>query len=322
MLISGSLPDCPLVSSLPVSGILPASEIQTTGSAYLAGQSPAIQRVRAQLQRIAPHFRIALITGETGTGKETVARFLHARSAGASGPFIAWQAADFAGELNDDRNSTLLEKVQGGTLFLEYILEVAHAHQPLLLRLLQQVATRRQDVRIIAATRQELRPLVATGQFREDLYQRLTAVEIALPPLRKRAEDIATTAEILLRRIGITAIAADAIAHLERHTWPQNVRELRQALERAAAIAEGQVIEARHLSTPENSPASISPLRPMERLDDVIKRYVLEVLTRCSGNKLRAAEVLGISRSTLYRMLDATAARQELLARSTELSSR
>ncbi len=274
-------------------------------SFYLAGQGVAMQRVRSQLHRIAPYFRIALITGEAGTGKETVARVLHARSAGADGPFVVWRAAKFVEKLvQRDQGADLLQEAHGGTLFLDEIRSVPFGQQPLLLRLLQQQEQRSQrcDLRIVAASNHELRPLMATGQFREDLHRRIAAVEIGLTPLRKRPEDFAALTAALLQHTGASEISAEAVARLERHGWPGNVREMREVLERATALAQGMTVEARHLPLSEHVEEAG---RSLERLQDVVQRHVLDVLTQCSGNKLRASEVLGISRSTLYRMLDA-----------------
>ncbi|WP_263381326.1 sigma-54-dependent transcriptional regulator [Granulicella arctica] len=282
-------------------------------SFYLAGNGVAMQRVRSQVQRIAPYFRMALITGEAGTGKETVARVLHAGSAGAGGPFVAWRAAKFVEcLLGRDEGVALLQEAHGGTLFLEEIRGVPFAHQSVLLRMLQQQESRAQryDIRIVAASQDELRPLMATGQFREDLYKRITAVEIGMTPLRRRVDDIATLATMMLRRTGVSAITGEALVRLGQHTWPGNVRELREVLELAAATAGGPVVEIGHLALPEER--ADEPEQTLERLEDVVQRHVLEVLTRCAGNKLKASEVLGISRSTLYRMLDARVGESEL----------
>jgi len=301
MSTQGTLPPCPSVSSLRF-------ETETLDTSYLAGESAAMHRVRSQLERIAPHVRTALITGETGTGKEQVARMLHARGPGADGPFIIWEAEPLTKMLIEtDKGSAILLEAHGGTLFLAKMGTVPLTQQPALLRMLQlqEQRTHRCDVRIVTSSDRDLRTLTMTGQFREDLYRRIGTVEIGLAPLRRRQEDIAEVAETLLRRAGGRGISAEAVVRLEQHTWPRNVRELREVLDRALELAGNAVVDARHLRLPERHEDAEPNLEPLQ---DVVRRHVLEVLTRCSGNKLRASEVLGISRSTLYRMLDACAA--------------
>jgi DNA-binding NtrC family response regulator len=155
--------------------------------------------------------------------------------------------------------------------------------------------------------------LAAIGQFRQDLYALLSSAEIVVPPLRQRLEDVPALARWILRqdaeenveRSGL--IAEAAICELQRRQWPGNLRELRQVLAQAAALVDGSAIEQRHLLAlvgPASTGAGPEPAPRIERLHDVVRQHVLEVLTRCGGNKLRAAEGLGISRSTLYRMLD------------------
>jgi DNA-binding NtrC family response regulator len=313
----------------------------------LLGDSVAIRRLRSQIQRIAPYFRTALIRGETGSGKQLVARAIHALSPGADGPFIVSNASELAqsiakGEASHSAFSpaaaSLLESAHGGTLYLDSVGELPFALQAALFRFIRvceerratpssagcndfrqsdprQPETRSQITRILAASDRDLRTLSAIGQFRQDLYARLSAVEIFVPPLRQRVEDIPTLAAWLLRRLanqtgqGPKLLATATLSQLQGRLWPNNLRELERAIAHASALAEGAIIEPRHLLALVE-PASASPVRTpaihIERLHDVIQLHVLEVLTRCGGNKLRAAELLGISRSTLYRMLDAS----------------
>ncbi len=181
-----------------------------------------------------------------------------------------------------------------------------------LLDLMQQqeaFRSQRAELRIIAANERELRTLTTTGQLREDLYRRIAAVEIGLTPLRKRPEDVPLIAETLLRHLpGAAHITIEAIELLCKQHWLGNVREMRKVLQTAVSLAEGVPVEPAHLALLEQeSEFGKQPEeRSLERLQDVIQRHVLDVLTRCSGNKLKASEVLGISRSTLYRMLDAS----------------
>lgn len=302
------------LSSLPENYRSPVPLLTAVDSSYLAGDSIAMRRIRSQLQRIAPYFRIALVTGEKGTGKETVARALHARSEAAGGPFVVWQPSEFEEKLGQaHQRSDLLREAHCGTLFLDGIDHLPLPLQATLLRVLQQhhgSRSPRYDLRIVAASNRELRALATTGQFREELYRRFAAVEIALVPLRLRREDIAAVASALLRQTAGTAtLSSEIVAHLECHDWPGNIRELANVLETSTASARGEPVQPHHLP-PLHHPEELAqvPEHRLEKLQDVVQRHVLHVLTRCAGNKLRASEVLGISRSTLYRMLDAGAA--------------
>jgi DNA-binding NtrC family response regulator len=307
----------------------------------LLGESPAIRRLRSQIQRIAPYFRTALIRGETGSGKQLVARAIHALSPAADGPFIVANASEFAESIAKDETAnsssspsaaSLLASVHGGTLYLDSVGEISFTLQSALFRFIRSCDERRSvllaasrgdphrsesvriDTRILASSDRDLRVLAAIGQFRHDLYVRLSTVEILVPPLRQRVEDIPVLAAWLLRRLadetgqGPKLLAEATLSQLQDRLWPNNLRELERVVAQAAALAEGALVEPRHLLALVEPP-SVTPVRPpvikIERLHDVIQQHVLEVLTRCGGNKLRAAELLGISRSTLYRMLDA-----------------
>jgi len=307
----------------------------------LLGDSPAIRRLRSQVQRIAPYFRTALIRGETGSGKQLVARAIHALSPAAGGPFIVANASTLAesiakGETSNSLSSpsavSLLASIHGGTLYLDSVGELPFTLQSTLFRFIRACDERRSvlpaasrgefrrsepvriDTRIIASSDRDLRVLAAIGQFRHDLYVRLSSVEVLVPPLRQRVEDIPALAAWLLRRLanetgqGTKMLAEATLSQLQDRLWPNNLRELERVIAQAAALAEGALVEPRHLLALVELP-SVTPVRPpvikIERLHDVIQQHVLEVLTRCGGNKLRAAELLGISRSTLYRMLDA-----------------
>ncbi|NYF79959.1 sigma-54-dependent transcriptional regulator [Granulicella arctica] len=275
---------------------------------YLAGSSIAIRRVRSQLQRIAPYFRIALITGEPGTGKQTLAHALHQSSPGNNGPFVPWHATELVDRLLPDTpTADILREAHCGTLFLDEIDRVPFSLQSRLVHLLHQPDVQRCDLRIIASSNRELRTLAATGQFRDELYRRIAAAEITLPPLRTRPEDIPAIATALLQHITDNpTLTPEALTHLQHHPWPHNIRELRETLQKATTQAGGAPIDLHHLPLPK--PQQPENEHSLERLQDVVQRHVLDVLTRCSGNKLRASEVLGISRSTLYRMLDANTA--------------
>ncbi|HEY4381086.1 MAG TPA: sigma 54-interacting transcriptional regulator [Acidobacteriaceae bacterium] len=283
----------------------------------LLGESAAVQRLRSQIQRIAPYFRVALIHGETGSGKQMVARALHAHSPGAERPFVMAQASDLGEPACAAVGESLLELARGGTLYLAGVGELSSGQQEFLLRLLLAYSDGRgTGVRIVASSGRDLRMLAAMGEFRPDLYARLSAVEIVVPPLRQRVDDIPALAARLLRRLAEETreapkvLAKAAVAELKERTWPGNLRELERVVARAAAFADAGWIEPRHLLAA-LEPAEVKPVaEKMEGLQEVMMRHVLDVLTRCRGNKVRAAQVLGISRSTLYRMLGARAAAQ------------
>jgi DNA-binding NtrC family response regulator len=310
----------------------------------LLGESLSIRRLRSQVQRIAPYFRTALLRGEIGTGKQVVARAIHALSAGAGGPFVVANATRLAESVAADASSplaaSLLESATAGTLYLDGVGELPYALQAGFFRFIRACEERRPpasypgrgdfprsdfdrpdqrrpDTRILAASHSDLRTLSAIGQFRQDLYARLSVVEIFVPPLRQRVEDIPVLAAWLLGRLAgrtgapVKTLAPATLAQLSERVWPNNLRELERVVAQAASLADGPIIEPRHLlSLVEPAPAHHAPAPAirLERLQDIIQQHVLDVLTRCAGNKLRAAELLGISRSTLYRMLDAIAA--------------
>jgi DNA-binding NtrC family response regulator len=327
----------------PADGCVSSSACDPGGS-ILLGESVAVRRLRSQIQRIAPHFRTALIRGEAGSGKEFVARALHALSASGDGPFLVTRASRLADLIANDESThhsysqagaSLLESAQGGTLYLKGVNELSFGQQVMLFRFLCACEERRSAVsptarsgydgperrrveprslrcRVLAASDRDLRTLSAIGQFRQDLYARLSAVEIFVPPLRQRMEDIPALAGWLLHRLAEATSESPkrldeaTLAQLQERAWPDNHRELEQVLAQAAAIAEGAIIEPRHLLAlvePGFANVAAPTAVKMERLHDVMLHHVLDVLARCSGNKLRAAEALGISRSTLYRML-------------------
>jgi DNA-binding NtrC family response regulator len=304
----------------------------------LLGSSLAARQLRSQVQRIAPHFRVALIRGEAGSGKEHVARAIHALSDRVTGAFVISEAAALA-EFRAERRSpmtrtplSLLESASGGILYLQHVGNLSPGLQAALLRALHSMEERRVAVsyasypgperreadqrapRVLVASDTDLRTLCAASEFRQDLYAYLSAIEIIVPPLRERVEDIPELAEWLLRRCaseaGVRAklLAKETTAQLQRHPWSGNLRELEMVITQAAALAEGEIIEPRHLLTPighEEVHAAVLPQKKLLRLQDIIHGHVMDVLKLCHGNKLRTAELLGISRSTLYRMLEA-----------------
>jgi DNA-binding NtrC family response regulator len=297
------------------------------------GRSPAMRRVQELAERVAQVDSTVLITGESGVGKEVLARFIHERSARAAGPFVAINCGAlpeslleselfghvrgaFTGATQD--RTGLFEAAQGGTLLLDEIGEVPPSMQVKLLRALQERQVRRVgenasrsvDVRVLAATNRDLAADIKTGRFRQDLYYRLRVVEARIPPLRERRDDILTLARLFLARAAtrhgrpVSGLSPEAAQQLLRYDWPGNVRELENTLERAVVMTPGSRVEPRDLPdevrgalTPVYSPGSLRPL------EDVERDYILAVLEAVGGNKLKAAETLGIGTSTLFRKL-------------------
>lgn len=300
----------------------------------MVGRSPRMLETFARIRRVAPHYRVALICGATGTGKELVAQALHALSPVANRRFAVCNCSAivetlFESELfghvrgaftgaTQDRLG-LFEYAQGGTVFLDEIADMPPATQSKLLRVvqnqeLQRVGSpevRKVDVRVIAATNRDMRALVAENLFREDLYYRLSMVELELPRLLERKEDLPLLERHIVRKFAssygkrIGGISQRAQAVLSGHGWRGNVRELENVLGHACMMAEAEFIDVRdlpeYLRNPRGGAAADDPeLMP---LADLERRYTQHVLERVGGNKLHAAQILGVSRATLYRIL-------------------
>ena len=262
-------------------------EAATCADEVFLGDSPAVQRLRLQIARIAPHFRIVLLTGEAGAGKHTVARRMHSLSPARARRFMVIPCAELA---LHNRLPT-----DGATVYLPGLESLPSASQARLLRTLKSL---RHDSRVIVAAQSDIKGMVSAGTLRSDLHQAVGTLEIHLAPLRERLDDLEVIASAMLRRHRRDAIFdAAALTLLSAHTWPRNFGELSALCEN---IHRSTVISARDI--PPFGP--LPPPAPTHRLEDVMHRHVLKVLQTCSGNKLRAAELLGISRSTLYRMLD------------------
>ena len=300
----------------------------------IVGRSPLMLDVFAKIRRVAPHFRICLVTGLTGTGKELVARALHRLSPAASGPFVVCHCAAivetlfeselfgytkgaFTGATQDKIG--VFEFAHGGTLLLDEIGDTPLVTQSKLLRVLQDQevqrvgspARRKVDVRVIAATNRNLETLVDEKLFRDDLYFRLSMVEIKLPPLSERKEDLHLLERYFIEQFSeryhkqIKGLTRRAQALLSRHSWPGNIRDLENALGHACMMAEGNILDVRdfpdRLRAP--TPKGIGEEDESLSLEALQRRHALRVLERLGGNKARAAEVLGVSRTTLYRLL-------------------
>jgi two-component system response regulator AtoC len=308
----------------------------------LVGQSHQMAEIYKLIARVATLDTTILIQGETGTGKELVARAIHDASARAPRPFVVVDCAAlpealfeselfghergaFTGAMTARRG--LFEASAGGTCLLDEIGELTAPLQAKLLRVLQEHAIRRVggnepipvNVRVIAATNRNLRTLVTGGGFRDDLYYRLNVVTITVPPLRERAMDVALLAQHFLEKFAhasrrpVKQLAPEALALLAAYDWPGNVRELEHVIERAVALSSSETllpddfpIQRRH--APEEAPRLPSPRMSLE---DVKRWYVNKVLEEAGGNKQRAAELLGIDRSTLYRIVGRHATEDE-----------
>ncbi len=298
----------------------------------ILGESAVMRQLRTQLRRLGPHFRTVLLRGETGTGKELVARTLHSYSSHAAGPFAIYNSA-LQAELGvastasganfpvaEEDIAGLMKRAHRGTVFLDQIGEMSAASQADVLAVLQRTERQRRrpivvhglEARIIATSSCDLRVLAASGRFREELYYRMATVEIEIPPLRERIEDIPLLAEYFIDKYArshgrfVEGLSDEALEQMQAYRWPGNVRELKNFIRRAIVESDGDRIEAGHLTMPSEvpEPEAYMPRANTGRLQEVVEQHVFQVLRDCSGNKVRAAEMLGISRSTLYRMLE------------------
>jgi DNA-binding NtrC family response regulator len=308
-------------------------QVDATSPAGLVSTSPAMLRTLDLARRVAKVDSTVLITGESGSGKERLARFIHDESARTAGPFLAINCAavpetlleselfghargSFTGASQD--RAGLFEAANGGTLLLDEIGDVPPAMQVKLLRVLQEREVRRVgenrarsiNVRVLAATNRDLLADVHGARFRQDLYYRLRVVEIVVPPLRDRRDDILPLARQLLagaaKRFGkkVPALTPDAANLLLRYAWPGNVRELENALERAVALMQSERVGIDDLPPEVGSSAPASPAAgDIRTLEEVERDYISAALRASGGNRAKAAEKLGIGAATLYRKL-------------------
>jgi DNA-binding NtrC family response regulator len=308
------------------------------GSPRLIGNTPGMQKVRMLIDRVAPTGSTVLILGETGTGKELVARSLHDNSPRAQMPFVAINCGALPETLieselfghrkgaftgADDHRVGLFEVAHGGTIFLDEIGELPKAMQAKLLRVLESGEIRRVgenkpvtvDVRVLCATHRNLPEMVAAEDFREDLMYRINTFEITLPALRERIDDVPELARYLLarHRRGVKdadgLIADDALVALQAHVWPGNVRELANVIEHATILCDSGPIRREHLPSRFDSRQLVGAARQkpgVMTLREMEMEAIHDALERNAGNKPKAADQLGISLKTLYNKLNQT----------------
>lgn len=311
---------------------LPAEPARTFGLLGLVGKSPQMKEVFELVQKVAPTDANVLISGETGVGKECLARALHMLSRRRDKPHIALNCSAVPESLLESQlfgyvkgaftgastaHAGLFREADGGTLLLDEIGELPWSLQAKLLRAIQEKeilplgASRPQkiDVRIVAATNRDLLARVAIRRFREDLYYRLCTVHMTVPPLRERREDVPDLARFLIRRHSGTAntsyreISVDALRELSSRSWPGNVRELDNVLERAMITGDGHRIGLKDIGTVAATKEIVSNGNLRVALRSFEKAHIERMLAQADGDKERCAELLGISRSSLFQKL-------------------
>ena len=299
----------------------------------LVGHTPEMIAIYKLVGQAAGTRATVLIRGESGTGKELVARAIHANSPNSAEPFVPVNCAAlpttlleselfghtrgaFTGAVADRRGRFAV--AGSGTIFLDEIGDTSLEFQSKLLRVLQErefhpvgsERAERTEARVVAATHRDLEIMVAERTFREDLYYRLRVVEIVIPPLRDRPADIPVLAAHIIRSAARTlgtdtpVVADDALSRLMEHTWPGNVRELENCLTRALVLAAGNVVRAEHLSIASPLPRAGAAFAAVRQLDDVERDEVTRALAITGGHKTRAAEMLGVSRPRLNRLIE------------------
>ncbi|HET8732411.1 MAG TPA: sigma 54-interacting transcriptional regulator [Anaeromyxobacteraceae bacterium] len=297
----------------------------------LVGAGPSMREVFRRIEKVAPTDVTVLVQGETGTGKELVAREIHRRSPRSSGPFVAVNCAaipegllesELFGHVKGAFTGAVANRpgrfqaASGGTLFLDEIGEMPLSLQVKLLRALQERAVQRVgdsrpepvDIRVIAATNRTLEDEVAGGRFREDLYYRLQVVTITLPPLRERADDVTVLARWFLQRYAAEfdsrarGFAPGALAALRRHAWPGNIRELENRVKKAAVLADAALVTAEDLDLRVDAQGNVVPLA--DAIEEFRKRYINETLERNGGNRTKTAKDLDVDPRTIFRHLE------------------
>ena len=297
----------------------------------IVGTSPSLVEVMRKVERVAATDVSVLVTGETGTGKELVARAVHQRSPRASGPFVVVNCGAIPENLLESElfghvrgaftgavatRPGKFQSANGGTLFLDEIGEMPMPLQVKILRALQEkVVTRigdtkpeKVDLRIVAATHRDLEAMIGEGRFREDLYYRLNVVNLHLPPLRERGEDVVVLAKYLLGRYAeeygskVKGFSHEAIAAMRKFPWPGNVRQLENRLKKAVVLAEGPLVGPKDLDLEAERLERVVPLQ--QAREEFTRRYVFEALERNGGNRTKTAQDLGVDPRTIFRYLE------------------
>jgi DNA-binding NtrC family response regulator len=303
---------------------------------HLIGKSPAMQRIFDLIEKIRDSSSNVLLTGESGTGKELVAKAIHYSGSRKGGPFIAVNCAAIPetlleselfgykrGAFTDAKadKKGLVSEAREGTLFLDEVTEMSPLIQAKMLRVIEERQVRPLgdtnshpvDVRFISASNRNMKDLIGQGRFREDLYYRLKVIDIELPPLRERKDDIPLLVQHFIQRFGqeskkVSGVSEETLRILIDYSWPGNVRELENVIQRAITLGQQENI------LPEDLPPSMiqeldedvveKGLRKKYSLDQLEKEYIQKVLIETGGNKTKAAEILGLDRKTLYRKLE------------------
>ncbi|MBB5017321.1 two-component system NtrC family response regulator [Chitinivorax tropicus] len=305
------------------------------GESPMAGlitRDPAMQKICRNIEKVAPSSATVMLLGESGTGKEVLARGVHQLSPRAEKKFVAincaaipenlleselfgYEKGAFTGAVKQTKGK--IEYADGGTLFLDEIGDLPMPLQAKLLRFLQERVIERVggreeipvDVRIVCATHQNLRNLIAEGRFREDLFYRLSEIVINIPPLRVRDGDAVLLAQAFMNKFrqqegrGSLSFSQEALAAIEKHQWPGNVREMENCIKRAVVMADGAQIVLDDLGLPLTE-AELEPLNLRQVREEAERKAIVKVLSRVDGNIARAADVLGVSRPTLYDLLN------------------
>lgn len=299
------------------------------GFENIVGESKEIEEAIKMAQKVAPSDMSVLLQGETGTGKELFAQAIHQGSERKNGPFVALNCSAFPKEMLEselfgfkkgaftgaaESKKGLIEEADGGTLFLDEIGEMDVGLQAKLLRFLEnkkftklgETKERKVDIRVLAATNKNLKKEEQEGRFRDDLYYRLAGFKIEIPPLRERHGDIQLLAKYFLRRLNgkVKDITKEAMDLLISYSWQGNIRELKNIVERAAILAEGATITPELLPAEFHHDSSSSGISSTSSLREVERNHIQRVLKFVQGNKTKAAEILGIGSSTLYRKIE------------------
>lgn len=302
----------------------------------LVGRAPSFNKMLELVERVAPSASAVLLLGESGTGKEVIAKSVHDASQRKDGPFVPVECSGLTESLFESelfghekgsftgahsRKYGLIEAAKGGTLFLDEVGDIPLSLQVKLLRLIESNSFRRvgstepikADFRLICATHRDLKNMIAEGSFRADLYYRISVFPIFIPALRERIEDLRILSQVLLKRINPhrkLTVSEEALTVLSRYHFPGNIRELRNILERASLLADGEIIRIEHFSediinTQSEQNGSMNLGREIIPLDELEKTYLQKVSTIFRGENKELARLLGVSERTLYRKLQA-----------------